>query len=187
MSSSIAVCYAVSGDLVNRVVDRNTFCGRGIHNPLLGRVWQSPLGGVSQPDPDAGDGDGAPVHVVAFLVAGRGGAAVAEFVDRPLDGVAVAVTLAVPAGRAATSEALLPPGLGLVVLDRDRGLDPAPGEVVPVGFRRVRLVGQHPVRPRPGPAGTDPCDADQTEHGLECDRVVPLPLAGENRDRPAAL
>jgi hypothetical protein len=53
---------------------------------------------------------------------------VAELVDRPFNGVADAVPLSVETRRSATPRALLAPRGGLVVLDRDSGLDPTTGE-----------------------------------------------------------
>ena len=67
---------------------------------------------------------------------------------------------------------------------QEPGLRP---QVVPVRLRRVRLVGQHPVRTSPRPPRPEPIDTDHAEHGLEGDRVMPLTLTGEDSDRPAGL
>jgi len=80
--------------------------------------------GIPQPDPDRGDVDGAAVDEVAFVVAGSDRPGSAEFVDRPLDNVAILVRLGVERRRPATFSAALTGG-DLVGLLRDRGPDPA--------------------------------------------------------------
>jgi len=66
----------------------------------LGRVPQRGYDGVAEPNHDGGDGDGAAVDVVAFVVAGGHGPVSAELVDCSFDGVAVAVwTLSKTGGR----------------------------------------------------------------------------------------
>jgi hypothetical protein len=55
---------------------------------------------------------------------------------------------------------LSPPVGVLVGLARDRGGDAVLAQVLPVGFRRVRLVGQDAVRSGSRAAGDQPGDAD---------------------------
>ena len=62
--------------------------------------------GVAEPDDDGGDGDGASVDVVAFVVAGGDGAVCAELVDCSFDGVAVAVMHLVEGGGSSAAGAL---------------------------------------------------------------------------------
>ena len=83
------------------------------------------LSGVSEPDPDAGEGDRASVQVLAFLVPGGSGSVSAELVHGTFHAVAVSVALLVEVRWSATGGALVATGGDLVVLGRDRGLDPA--------------------------------------------------------------
>src|SRR5205823_6654530 len=96
---------------------------------LLGRVCPILVDGVPQPDLDRCDVDGALEDELAFVGAHRDTAEVLELVDRPFDGVALLVELAVerrwPATRRASGEA----GLLLIALLGNRCLDPASPQV----------------------------------------------------------
>ena len=87
-----------------------------------------------------------------LVVPGGDGAVAFEPVDAAFHGVTQFVQGGVEGGWAAAFRALLPPVGDLVGLDRDGRRDAAAAQVVPVGFRRVRLVGEDPVRAGPRPA-----------------------------------
>src|SRR6266498_2230975 len=76
--------------------------------------------------------------------------------------------------RAAALAALGAPVGGLVVLDRDRGLDAQTAQQRPVGLGAVGLVGQHPVRPGAWPPRTKARNPDAAEHRGELRAVAAL-------------
>ena len=145
----------------------------------LGRVPQWGWGWVAEPDHDAGHGEGAPVDVVTFVVAGGHGAVAAELVDGSFDGVAVSVADLVESGWSATAGALALAGGELVVFDRDDGGDLAFGQMGTDRLGGVGLVGQDRVGPCPGPAGPGPGHLDLGQGQLESNRVVSLPDRGD--------
>jgi len=106
--------------------------------------------GVTEPDGDRGDVDGAAVDVVAFVEAGCDCAVAAQLVDGSFDDVPQAVGVDVvgdgPAAGAAASFAVA----GLVSRFRDDGLDAASAQVRADAAAGVGLVGQDAAGARAG-------------------------------------
>ena len=75
----------------------------------------------------------------------------------------------------------------LVSLVRDGGLDPPPTQIRPVGARRVRLIGQHPVRAGTRPAIAEAGHPDALQHRNELWAVPTLSRGEHDRQRLLAL
>src|SRR4051794_13177123 len=123
----------------------------------------------------------APIHVVALIVAGGHGPELLELVDAPLGGVALLVPLRVEVRWPATAGALRAPVGVLVGLTRDGRLDPATAQVAPIPAGGVRLVGQHPLRAHPRPAGSGSRHPDAPQNRDELRAVAALPGRQHNR------
>ena len=115
--------------------------------------------GVSQPDPDRGDVDGALVDVFAFVVAGGYGAGAAQLVDRPLDDVALLVGLGVEGRGPPAPAAFGGPVRELVTGLGDGGLDASLARIGRGSWSRST-----PCRPAPGRDD----DADDPPRGGRC-------------------
>ena len=89
----------------------------------LGRVPQIRLGGISEPDHDAGDVDGPLVDELSFVVAGSDPAVTAKPVDSPLDGVAVLLDLLIESRWPSARRTPRGAARDLVRRLRDGGLD----------------------------------------------------------------
>jgi hypothetical protein len=136
----------------------------------LGRVSRIASGSVRsgpQPDEDVSHTDRGLVADGQLVEAGRHRPELLAPVHQPLDLVALAVALAVKAGRAATTSP--PPGpVGLLVIPLGNGVaDPASPQGLPVGPAAVGLVpGQvgHPgTRPPPPTWAGHPHGIDQPD------------------------
>src|SRR4051794_27906639 len=76
---------------------------------------------------------------------------------------------------------------GLVVLDRDGGLDLPSPQVGPVALRTVGLIAQNPLRSGPGPASAQTGHPDTVHDGGELRAVPSLPGGNQQRHRFTAL
>ena len=140
--------------------------------------------GVSEPDSDGGDVDGAAEDVVAFVVAGGDGAVLAELVDGPFHDVALPVDVG---GRTPVAGRRAPVGLRRLIWSAGSGMV----ALMPLSRRDVRILrleyalsaSTRSGRVR-GPARAAG-DADAGQSG-EGQRVVPLPGGGHPRQRPTA-
>jgi hypothetical protein len=74
---------------------------------------------------------------------------------------------------------------GLVVFLGDDRADAATAQQRPVGAGAVSLVGQHPIRPGPGPSRAPARHPDAAQHRRELGAVPTL--AGGQHDRQGAL
>ena len=83
--------------------------------------------------------------------------------------------------------ALSTPVGGLVDLDRDGRLDPAPAQVLAVGGRAVGLVSQDPVRAGTRTLAAGPRYPDTGQHPGELRAVTALPTGHQHRQGFAAL
>src|SRR5690348_12663649 len=86
-----------------------------------------------------------------------------------------------------TGRALPAPVGGLVVLDRDGGLDLPSPQVGPVAFRAVSLIAQDPPRSGPGPPSAHTSHPDAVQDGRELRAVPTLPGSQQDRHRLTAL
>ena len=152
--------------------------------------WTSPCpgidgDGVAEPDLDGGEGDGAAVDEVSFVVAGGDRSGAAELVDGAFDGVAVAVGHRVEGGQSAPGFAASSPGL-LVGFERDGRPDPPRPQTRTDRLGRVGLVGQHSIGTATRPAPSRALHAEPVQNQVEGQRVVALPGGGHDAQRPAA-
>lgn len=125
--------------------------------------------------------DGGFVAHGEFVESGCYGAVAFEAVDAAFHRMTTLVDFGVEAGRPATLGSLgLSVGI-LVGLAGDGGLDPTPAQVAAVRPRRVRLVGQDPIRSGPGSATTEAGYPDSLEHHRELRAVATLPSGKHDR------
>ncbi len=111
---------------------------------------------------------------------------VLELVDRPFDGVALLVGLAVERRWPSTGRASAEAGLPLIGLFRDRRLDPASPQVNAGLAARVRRVGQQSIGSGLRSARAGPGDRQPPHQGLESQGVVSLAGSGQPHQRPAS-
>jgi len=142
--------------------------------------------GISQPDPDRRDVDGALVHELALVVPGGDGAELLELGEAALDGVALFVASGVEGGRAAARAAAAAAVLLLVFLHRDDRGDPALAQPGAVSSGGVGLVGQRGAGPGAGPSRAPAADADGLHQRDELRAVAVLARAEDPADRAAA-
>src|SRR5688572_30015454 len=135
--------------------------GRATPRGELGRVCPILVGGMPEPDLDRGDVDRALEDELALIGAHRDCPEVLELVDRPFDGVALLVGLAVEHWWPSTGRALGEAGLLLIGLLRDRRLDPASPQVNAALAAGVSLVGQQPIGSGPRSTRAGPGDLEQ--------------------------
>src|SRR4051794_3994138 len=141
---------------------------------------------MPEPDLDRGDVDGALEDELAFVGAHRDCPEVLELVDRPFDGVALLVGLAVKHWWPSTGRALGEAGLLLIGLLRDRRLDPASPQVKAGLAVGVRLVGQQPIGSGPRATGAGPGDRQPPHQGLERQAVMSLCRGAQPHQGPAS-
>jgi len=91
-----------------------------------------------------------------------------------------------PGGRAAGAAFVLAVA-DLVGLLRDGAGNLPPSQVGAVGAGPVRLVGQHPARPRARVPAAGPGDPDALQHGLELGAVPALARGDQHRQRLLVL
>ncbi len=118
--------------------------------------------------------DGGFVADGQLVEAGGHGAVALEPVDAALHGMTLLINVRVE-GRWPASLGSLRSSVGVLVgLARDGRGDATSPQVGPVGFRRVRLVGQDPIRADPRAAGGQAGDADGGQDRDELRTVAAL-------------
>lgn len=115
------------------------------------------------------------------------GAVVCELVDAAFNGVPPLVESRAEHGRAISGRSAGTAAGGLVCRDRDRGRDPAPARVTPIGHGRAGLVGQYPLRARACAAASDPGDLDGLQQRDHLEAVTSLTGREQQRQRFPAL
>ena len=134
---------------------------------------------------DRGDVDGSAEDVVALVVSGGHGTMAFEFVDGPLDDVALPVPVRIESRWSPARATTAQPVVGMVDRLRDGRHDAASPQVRPDRAAGVGLVGQHVPGSGAGPARSAAANPDAGHHRLEGQRVVAMSGRGRPRDRPA--
>ena len=108
-----------------------------------------------------------------------------EFVDGPLDDVALPVPVRIESRWSPARATTAQPVVGMVDRLRDGRHDAASLQVRPDRAAGVGLVGQHVPGSGAGPARSAAANPDAGHHRLEGQRVVAMSGRGRPRDRPA--
>ncbi|TCO55670.1 hypothetical protein EV192_10792 [Actinocrispum wychmicini] len=118
-----------------------------------------------------------------LVVSGGHGTVALEPIDPALHRVALLVDVRVEGRWPATGLSPVLAMAYLITLLRDRAPNTPTTQIGTVRARPIRLVGQHPIRPRARPTTAHPHHPNPPQHHPKLGRVTPLPRSHHHRQR----